>query len=110
MKQKTAKTVSPSSPLLRGLSILKCFSESNAALSVTELARRTGIPQPTVWRFCQTFRSAGYLTTDSGQELCFAQVWPCWGSASRRSTISIRRSTCGAISWRWPAASSLWQA
>src|SRR5271168_5421030 len=29
----------------------------------------TGIPQPTVWRFCQTFRSAGYLTTDSEKTL-----------------------------------------
>ena len=56
--QKSEKTGSPSSPLLRGLSILKCFDETNEALSVTELARRTGIPQPTVWRFCQTFRSA----------------------------------------------------
>jgi DNA-binding IclR family transcriptional regulator len=69
VKQKAGKTVLPSSPLLRGLSILKCFSESSAALSVTELARTTGIPQPTVWRFCQTFRSAGYLTTDSDKNL-----------------------------------------
>ena len=65
MKQKSKKIGSPSSPLLRGLSILKCFDETNEALSVTELARRTGIPQPTVWRFCQTFRAGGYLTTDS---------------------------------------------
>jgi DNA-binding IclR family transcriptional regulator len=63
VKQKTRKTVS--SPLLRGLSILKCFNETNEALSVTDIARMTGIPQPTVWRFCQTFRSGGYLTTDA---------------------------------------------
>jgi len=69
VKQKTRKSPLPSSPLLRGLSILKCFNETNAALSVTELARMTGIPQPTVWRFCQTFRSAGYLTTDSAKTL-----------------------------------------
>src|SRR5882757_9828385 len=69
MKQKTRKTGSPSSPLLRGLSILKCFNETNEALSVTDLAKMTGIPQPTVWRFCQTFRSAGYLTTDSEKTL-----------------------------------------
>ena len=69
MKQKAGTTVLPSSPLLRGLSILKCLSESSAALSVSELAKRTGIPQPTVWRFCQSFRSAGYLTTDSDKNL-----------------------------------------
>src|SRR5258707_14844933 len=62
---KARKSSSPSSPLLRGLSILKAFNESNAALSVTDIARMTGIPQPTVWRFCQTFRSGGYLTTDA---------------------------------------------
>jgi len=69
MKQKTRKTGSPSSPLLRGLSILKCFNETNEALTVTDLAKLTGIPQPTVWRFCQTFRSAGYLTSDSDKTL-----------------------------------------
>jgi len=69
VKQKAGTTVLPSSPLLRGLSILKCLSESSAALSVSELAKRTGIPQPTVWRFCQSFRSAGYLTTDSDKNL-----------------------------------------
>ncbi len=69
MKQKTSMTASPSQPLLRGLSILKCFNETNEALSVTDLAKMTGIPQPTVWRFCQTFRSAGYLTADSEKTL-----------------------------------------
>jgi DNA-binding IclR family transcriptional regulator len=69
VRQKIRKAGSPSSPLLRGLSILKCFNETNEALSVTDLARRTGIPQPTVWRFCQTFRSAGYLTSDSDKTL-----------------------------------------
>src|SRR5258708_34979733 len=67
--RKTRETVSPSSPLLRGLAILKCFNETNEALTVTDLAKLTGIPQPTVWRFCQTFRSAGYLTSDSDKTL-----------------------------------------
>jgi len=69
VKQRTKKTTFPSSPLLRGLSILRSFNETNEALSVTDLAKMTGIPQPTVWRFCQTFRSAGYLTTDSEKRL-----------------------------------------
>ena len=55
------------STLLRGLSILRCFSESNEALSATDLARITGIPQPTIWRFCQSLQSEGYLTTDESR-------------------------------------------
>lgn len=69
MKQKRAKSGSHTSPLLRGLSIFKCFNETNEALSVSDLAKMTGIPQPTVWRFCRTFRAAGYLTTDSDKPL-----------------------------------------
>ena len=70
MTQESKKTDShSSSTLLRGLSILKCFSESNEALSVTDLAKMTGIPQPTVWRFCRSLESAGYLVTDSGKTL-----------------------------------------
>jgi DNA-binding IclR family transcriptional regulator len=69
VKQENEKTTSYASTLLRGLSILKCFSESNESLSVTELAKMTGIPQPTVWRFCQGLQSGGYLTTDSSKTL-----------------------------------------
>jgi DNA-binding IclR family transcriptional regulator len=55
--------------LLRGLSILKCFNETNQSLSVTELAKLTGIPQPTVWRFCKTLLAAGFLTNDTSKTL-----------------------------------------
>lgn len=69
MKQESENATPYASTLLRGLSILKCFSESNESLSVTELAKMTGIPQPTVWRFCQSLYSGGYLTTDSSKTL-----------------------------------------
>src|SRR5580704_13433186 len=69
VKQRTKKTTFPSSPLLRGLSVLRSFNETNDALSVTDLAKMTGIPQPTVWRFCRSLESAGYLVTDSGKTL-----------------------------------------
>ncbi|MBI2741594.1 MAG: IclR family transcriptional regulator [Rhodospirillales bacterium] len=55
--------------LLRGLSILKCFNETNQSLSVADLVKLTKIPQPTVWRFCQTLQSEGYLTTDTTKTL-----------------------------------------
>src|SRR5690242_9276188 len=68
-KKPVAKTPAPPfcSTLLRGLSILKCFSESNEALSATDLAKLTGIPQPTIWRFCRSLQSEGYLTTDESR-------------------------------------------
>lgn len=69
MKIKDKQAGSHSQTLLRGLSILKCFDETNESLSVTDLAKRTGIPQPTVWRFCQTLQSAGYLTNDTAKTL-----------------------------------------
>jgi DNA-binding IclR family transcriptional regulator len=52
--------------LLRGLSILKCFAESNAELGASEIARLTRIPQPTVWRLCRTLQNEGYLVADQG--------------------------------------------
>ena len=58
-----------SQTLLRGLSILRCFGETTQSLSVTDLSKLTGIPQPTVWRFCQTLRSAGYLVNDTSRTL-----------------------------------------
>src|SRR5258708_39535148 len=52
--------------LLRGLSILKCFAESNAELGASEIARLTRLPQPTVWRLCRTLQNEGYLVADPG--------------------------------------------
>jgi DNA-binding IclR family transcriptional regulator len=52
--------------LTRGLAILRSFSDTDPALSATELAKRTGIPQPTVWRLCKTLQTEGYLTPDPG--------------------------------------------
>jgi DNA-binding IclR family transcriptional regulator len=46
--------------LARGLAILGCFGERRE-LRVTEIARMTGLPQPTAWRLCHTLRQMGYL-------------------------------------------------
>lgn len=53
-----------SSTLMRGLAVLKCFSQSSEALTASDIARMTGIPQPTVWRFCKALQSGGYLVVD----------------------------------------------
>ena len=47
--------------LSRGLQILRCFSHDQPELTVSEIARRTKLPQPTVWRLCHTLRESGYL-------------------------------------------------
>jgi DNA-binding IclR family transcriptional regulator len=52
--------------LLRGLEILRCFGPGHAALGSSEIARMTGLPQPTVWRLCRTLQNEGYLESEPG--------------------------------------------
>jgi DNA-binding IclR family transcriptional regulator len=47
--------------LLRGLAVLRCFGVERRALGSSDIARLTGLPQPTVWRICKTLESQGYL-------------------------------------------------
>ncbi len=56
--------------LARGLQILRCFTRAQPALRASELARMTGLPQPTVWRLCYTLIQEGYLVhVDGGEKL-----------------------------------------
>jgi DNA-binding IclR family transcriptional regulator len=56
--------------LARGLDILRCFSRSRPELGTAEIARITGLPQPTVWRLCHTLLQEGYLAqSDRGDKL-----------------------------------------
>jgi DNA-binding IclR family transcriptional regulator len=47
--------------LSRGLEILRCFDAQRPSLGTVEIARLTGLPQPTVWRLCHTLVEEGYL-------------------------------------------------
>jgi DNA-binding IclR family transcriptional regulator len=47
--------------LARGLEVLRCFTRDTPELGTAELARMTGLPQPTVWRLCYTLMQEGYL-------------------------------------------------
>ena len=47
--------------LARGLDILRCFTPDREDLGSREIARLTGLPQPTVWRLCHTLLKLGYL-------------------------------------------------
>jgi DNA-binding IclR family transcriptional regulator len=56
--------------LARGLQILRCFTRSQPTLRAADLARMTGLPQPTVWRLCYTLIQEGYLIhVDGGERL-----------------------------------------
>ncbi|MGO4476869.1 IclR family transcriptional regulator [Massilia sp. 2TAF26] len=47
--------------LARGLELLRCFGARERELGLTELARRTAIPKPTVARLAGTLAKLGYL-------------------------------------------------
>lgn len=47
--------------LARGLELLRCFGPGERHIGVTELARRTGIPKPSVSRLAGTLCKLGYL-------------------------------------------------
>jgi DNA-binding IclR family transcriptional regulator len=49
------------SALVRGIEVLRCFQAGSSSLSNGEIARRTGIPKPTVTRLVATLVSLGYL-------------------------------------------------
>ncbi|HEY8608404.1 MAG TPA: IclR family transcriptional regulator [Noviherbaspirillum sp.] len=47
--------------LARGLEVLRCFSPARPVLGTADIARMTGLPQPTAWRLCYTLLQEGYL-------------------------------------------------
>jgi DNA-binding IclR family transcriptional regulator len=56
------------SSLARGMSILACFNARAPELTVSEIARRTGLPQPTAWRLCRTLMELGFLLQVEGRQ------------------------------------------
>jgi DNA-binding IclR family transcriptional regulator len=53
--------------LARGLEILRCFRPGEVYLTNTELARRTGMPKPTISRLSYTLTKLGYLNYSAEQ-------------------------------------------
>lgn len=48
--------------LARGLDVLRCFEPGDVSLGNLEIARRTGLPKPTISRLTYTLTTLGYLT------------------------------------------------
>lgn len=53
--------------LARGLEILRCFRPGEAYLTNSEMAKRTGMPKPTISRLTYTLTKLGYLTYSADQ-------------------------------------------
>lgn len=53
--------------LARGLELLRCYGPGERFIGITELARRTGIPKPTVSRLAGTLTKLGYLRFSEAQ-------------------------------------------
>lgn len=64
----TAKDRQFVTALARGLEVLRCFTPARPELGTSEIARLTGIPQPTVWRLCYTLQQLGFLTPIPGRQ------------------------------------------
>ena len=55
--------------LARGLDILSCFDATGTGLGGTEIAGLLGLPQPTVWRLCNTMTKLGFLSVTDDDRL-----------------------------------------
>ena len=61
--------------LARGLSILQCFTAERRELGPTDLAGLLNLPQPTVWRLCQTLKKLGFLVPGTTPDkLCIGEA------------------------------------
>ena len=56
------------SELAKGLEVLQCFTPTSSELSVSDIARKTGIPQPSAWRICHTLMQLGFLIPVQGRQ------------------------------------------
>lgn len=54
--------------LERGISLLRCFSETRRLLTPTELSRLTGVPRPTVTRLAATLVALGLLKQEPASD------------------------------------------
>jgi len=77
--------------LARGLEILRCFRLGEKYLSNTELAKRTGMPKPTISRLTYTLTKLGYLgfSSERGQYKLGSGVLSLGNSL--RSNLDVRK-------------------
>ncbi|HEY4319109.1 MAG TPA: IclR family transcriptional regulator [Herbaspirillum sp.] len=54
--------------LARGLAVLGCFNAIRPELGTADIAKLTGLPQPTVWRLCNTLVEHGCLVRHANRD------------------------------------------
>lgn len=82
-----------STTLIRGLEVLRCFSNDDRALSNAEISKRLGMNRPKVSRLCKTLVHVGYLRRDTKGLFRLAPnmlslVYPCLSAMSWRHDAS----------------------
>lgn len=50
----------------KGLSVLRAFSDEHSAMTLSEVARLTGLSKPSARRFLLTFQALGYMESNDG--------------------------------------------
>jgi DNA-binding IclR family transcriptional regulator len=95
--------------LARGMQILQCFSAMRPELNGSELAKLTGIPQPTVWRLCHTLLETGMLVSVAGDKFrpSLAVLRLGHSAISGLSLIELARPHMQQIATRYGAACGL---
>jgi len=96
--------------LARGLEILQCFTVTRAQLGSAEIARLTGLPQPTAWRLCRTLVQQGFLLpTANGQRLQLGTAALTLGIAAAASfnALEIVRPRMQKLADRYKSAVSI---
>jgi DNA-binding IclR family transcriptional regulator len=77
--------------LARGMAVLRCFSVERNELGTSEIARLTGLPQPTVWRLCYTLSKLGYLVPGHEKERLRIGpgIWAIQSSGTRTRLVDL---------------------
>lgn len=53
--------------LIRGLSVIRCFDAQHSSMTLSAVARRTGLPRATARRILHTLSAIGYVMMDDNQ-------------------------------------------
>ena len=96
--------------LARGLEVLRCFSSQTRVLGTTDIAGRTGLPQPTVWRLCYTLQKLGYLVAATdGNKLMLGPAALALGGAAMagQEALDVARPAMQAFADRYRGAVAL---
>lgn len=95
--------------LSRGLAILACCGSAGADLTVSEIAKRLGMSQSTVWRACHTMLRDGYLVRTDEDRLRPGLPLLKLGHAAlvRQPLAELARPGMKALAADFPGAASL---